>query len=128
MNRIMTLAAAIILSIAASAEDFSLYYTTATAQKNEIAPVAQLQKITFENGNVVATLKDGTKKTTAIADISKLFFSSDSGTGIAEVKEETAKVKKGVYDLTGRKLNIDIKSDKLPKGIYIVDGEKIQVK
>lgn len=48
-------------------------------------------------------------------------------TGIEEVKSETKKcVKEGVYTLSGRRVFTDVK--KLPKGLYIVNGNKVMVK
>lgn len=48
-------------------------------------------------------------------------------TGIEEVKTETKEcVKEGIYTLTGRRVFTDVK--KLPKGLYIVNGNKVMVK
>ncbi|MBQ1973756.1 MAG: chitobiase/beta-hexosaminidase C-terminal domain-containing protein, partial [Paraprevotella sp.] len=48
-------------------------------------------------------------------------------TGIEEVKNETRNgAKEGVYTLTGRRIFTDVK--KLPKGLYIVNGNKVMVK
>ena len=48
-------------------------------------------------------------------------------TGIEEVKTETKEcVKEGIYTLTGRRIFTDVK--KLPKGLYIVNGNKVMVK
>ncbi|MCR5312446.1 MAG: hypothetical protein K6E54_02140 [Bacteroidaceae bacterium] len=130
MKKILSIAAALMLSISAFAEDYSLYYDSTNGTTNSVlSEVSKLQKLTFENGNVVLTYKDGTTSSTAISDIKRLFFSTPETVGISEVEEESISANaKGVYDLTGRKLNVDIKSNKLPKGIYIVDGKKVLVK
>lgn len=129
MKKFFLIAATLMLSISTFAEDYSLYYDSKEGATNtELSAVAKLQKLTFENGNVVLTFKDGTSKSTAISSIKRLFFSVPGADAIEEVKEETLTGKKGVFDLTGRKLNIDVNSKNLPKGIYIIDGKKIQVK
>ena len=129
MNKFFSFAAAFMLSIAAFAEDYTLYYESAETSANTVlTPIANLQKLTFENGNIVLTFKDGSKSNTAISAVKRLFISTPEAMGINETKTETVDLtKKGVYDLTGRKLNVDVNGN-LPKGIYIVDGKKIQVK
>lgn len=125
MKKIFTLATALTLGLSAFADDFNLYYNSAEGENNKIESVDNLQKLVFENGNLVVTLKDGTSTSLPTEGITRLFFSTEKGiVGIEEVEEAN---KKGeVYDLTGRKLSIDI--NELPKGIYIVDGKKILVK
>ena len=50
-----------------------------------------------------------------------------TGTGIEMVQSSESKVQgNGIYDLMGRKINLEVKS--LPKGIYIVNGKKVMVK
>lgn len=114
--------------MAAFADDFNLYYDSAEGtQNNKIEAVANLKKIVFEDGKIVAILADGTKKETPLTDVKRLYFNTESAVSIAGIKEESIG-KQGIYDLTGRALNIDINKDKLPKGIYIVDGKKVMVK
>ena len=127
MKKLLSLATALMLGVSAMAEDYTLYYDAADGTTNKsMAAVTQLRKLTFENGNVVLTYKDGTTSSTAIADINRLFFATPEAVGIDEVKEETlSNAFKGIYDLTGRKLSVS--KDNLPKGIYIVDGKKIIV-
>jgi hypothetical protein len=130
MKRIFTLTAALMLGIAAFADDFNLYYDSNDGATNtKIETVNNLQKITFENGNIVATRKDGTTTSLAISVVRRLFFSTEETVAIEDVKEETITNKKGeVYDLTGRKLDINLNQSKLPRGLYIVDGKKVLVK
>jgi len=128
MKKIITLAAVFAFGIAAFADDFNLYYdSTEGSQGNKIEAVANLKKIVFENGKIVTVLADGTKKETPMENVKRLFFNTESAVSIEGVNAETIG-KKGVYDLTGRTLNIDINNNKLPKGIYIVDGKKVMVK
>lgn len=114
------------------ADDFNLYYdTTAGETDKKIESVTNLQKLTFKDGQMTVVRTDGTTSTLTISTIKRLFFSTSEGlVAIEDVKAEDAiDVKKGeVYDLMGRKLNIDLSKEKLPKGIYIVDGKKLYVK
>lgn len=127
MKKTITLITALTLGLSAFADDFNLYYNSAEGTENKkIETVANLQKLTFENGNMIVTIKDGTSTTLPTASITRLFFSTETAVGIEEVKSTE---KKGeVYDLTGRKLNVDPKEGKLPKGIYIIDGQKVIIK
>ena len=108
------------------ADDFSLYYDSTTGtENNKMEAVANMQKITFENGNIVITRKDGTKSTTAISAVKRLFFSTDEVVGI-DAPVKASQKSESIYDLTGRKLKeTDVNS--LPKGMYIIDGKKIQI-
>lgn len=125
MKKLFTLATALTLGLSAFADDFNLYYNSAEGDNNKIESVDNLQKLIFENGNLVVTLKDGTSTSLPTEGITRLFFSTEKGiVGIEEVEEANRKGE--VYDLTGRKLSIDI--NELLKGIYIVDGKKILVK
>lgn len=125
MKKTLTLALAMALGTSAFADDFSLYYdANEGANNNKVEAVANLQKITFENGNMVITRKDGTTAQTSLTSIKRLFFSTEEAVGIDAAKEVKAKAGK-VYDLAGRRLAID--PDKLNKGIYIIDGKKVAI-
>lgn len=126
MKKLLTLAIVLTLGLSAFADDFNLYYDSAEGKNNKIETVANLQKLTFENGNLVITFKDGTSTSLPTEGMTRLFFNTEAAVGIDNVKEETASKKGEVYDLTGRKLNIDI--NELPKGIYIIDGQKVLIK
>lgn len=129
MRKIITLAVATLLSLSAFADDFNLYYdTTAGDTGKKIESIANLQKIKFENGNLVCVRTDGTTQTLAISSVRRLFFSTDTSiVAIDEVKEESAdNGQDEIYDLMGRKLELSKKD--LPKGIYIVNGKKLLVK
>ena len=116
----------------AFADDFNLYYdTTAGETDKKLESVTNLQKLTFKDGQMMVVRTDGTTSILTISNIKRLFFSTAEGlTPIKDVKaEDIIDLKKGdVYDLMGRKLNIDLSKEKLPKGIYIKDGKKIFVK
>ena len=108
----------------AFADDFNLYYdTTAGETDKKLESVTNLQKLTFKDGQMTVVRTDGTTSTLTISNIKRLFFSTAEGlTPIKDVKAED------IIDLMGRKLNIDLSKEKLPKGIYIKDGKKIFVK
>lgn len=125
MKKILTLALAMALGSSAFADDFSLYYdANEGTENNKIETVANLQKITFENGNMVITRKDGTTAQTSLTSVKRLFFSTEEAVGIEPAKEVKAKAGK-VYDLAGRRLAIE--PEKLTKGIYIIDGKKVAI-
>ena len=126
MKKLLTLATALTLGLSAFADDFNLYYDSAEEENNKIEAVANMQKIVFEDGNLVVTLKDGTSKSIPTAGITRLFFSTETAVGIKDVNVATTDKKGDVYDLTGRKLNIGI--NELPKGIYLVNGQKVLIK
>lgn len=127
MKKVLAITAAFICCAGAFAEDYSLYFdSTEGSQNNEIAPVANIRKLVFENGKVVAVMKDDTQKTTDIANIKRLFFSTEEAVGIDEVTAKEAAGKIGVYDLAGRKLNAS--KSALQKGVYIIDGKKTIIK
>ena len=126
MKKLLTMATALTLGLSAFADDFNLYYDSAEEENNKIEAVANMQKIVFEDGNLVVTLKDGTSKSIPTAGITRLFFSTETAVGIKDVNVATTDKKGDVYDLTGRKLNIGI--NELPKGIYLVNGQKVLIK
>lgn len=126
MKKIFTLTAALLTASALFADDFYLYADGADGEINqELVQVANLQKITFENGNVVLTKKDGSTSSREISSIKRLFFSTQEVVGVDEAISDLS-TSEGIYDLAGRKLNVDASA--LSKGIYIINGEKIQIK
>lgn len=117
------------VSLTASADDFSLYYDTdSNAKCVEISIVSMLQKIVFEpNGEMVAYQKDGTKRNLNLSGVSKIYFSTPKTVKV-ETTEKDADIYKEVYDLCGRKINADTQKEKLSRGIYIINGKKVQIK
>ncbi|MCH5175822.1 MAG: hypothetical protein J1F40_08035 [Prevotellaceae bacterium] len=129
MKKLFALTAALAFGLSAFADDFNLYYDLANQSANKIESVSNLQKLVFEDGNLVVVLRDGTSASLPTKGMTRLYFSTETAVGIDGVKEETSATKKGeVHDLTGRILNVDPDSKKLPKGIYIIDGQKVIVK
>ncbi|MBO5586043.1 MAG: hypothetical protein J5924_06695 [Bacteroidaceae bacterium] len=130
MKRKIVFVATLMLSTIAWAEDFNLYYTATSDGTNvKVESVKSLQKVVFENGNMVITFKDGSSKTVALSLVQRLRFFTDSGiVGVEDVKNAEACMKHQVHDLTGRKLGDNINIKQLSKGTYIIDGQKTFIK
>ena len=130
MKKNMILSAAVLFSATVFADDFNLYYDSSAGNTGiKIESVANLQKITFEDGKMVAFTADGKTQTLNTADIKRLFFSTEKTAGIEGIEEGVAGERvHEVYDLTGRKINVDPQTGALPKGMYIINGKKILVK
>lgn len=80
MKKLIVLSVALIMSMAALADDYTLYIVANTSQQSTGHKLADIQKLTFENGNVVVNLKNGTKESTAISVVSRMYFSTLSAT------------------------------------------------
>lgn len=130
MKRKIVFVATLMLSTIAWAEDFNLYYTATSDGTNvKVESVKNLQKVVFENGNMVITFKDGSSKTVALSLVQRLRFFTDSGiVGVEDVKNAEACMKHQVHDLTGRKLGDNINIKQLSKGTYIIDGQKTLIR
>ena len=131
MKKFLTLIA-LAVSLSASADDYSLYYDLASGVKNtQVGAVASLQKLVFdEEGNMIVYKKDGSTVSIDITCVTRLFFATPEAVAIKTPEaKETADLKNAqVYDLTGRKIAIDLTTEKLPRGIYIINGKKTSVK
>ena len=82
-----------------------------------------LRKLTFEQGNLVATLYDGSATSYILSSISKMLFSDNTAVeGIAS----DATLPVSVYDLSGRVIVSESSAspeavmEDLPKGIYLL--------
>lgn len=127
MKKVFTIIA-LAMSLTASAEDFSLYYDLASGVKNtEVSAVSNLQKLVFDKeGKLIIYKKDGSSQTIDMSNVSRLFFSTPQTVDIKKVDNEKGEM--NVFDLTGRKINADQSANKLPKGIYIINGKKTTIK
>jgi hypothetical protein len=107
----------------AHAEDYK-YLTLGYNSVEASVELATLQKITFENGNVVVTTSNGTQ-TFPLAQMEKMYFSANA-TGIQQlqsdqtINDQTAA--RQYFDLSGRRISTP------QKGIYIVNGRKVVIK
>ena len=102
------------LSLSAFADDYTLYVQTAVAEYTYAFD--DLQRITFDNGNMVIATKSGESTSVGIATISRVYF-DNVATGVEKVEPTVVTVDKEVYDLSGRRVSVNTE---LPKGIYVV--------
>lgn len=78
MKKLIALSIALFMSLGAFADDnddYALYIAATTSQQPTSHKLADIQKLTFENGNIVVNLKNGTKESTAISVVSRMYFS-----------------------------------------------------
>ena len=135
-------------NVATKAEDNHLYIEP-NAGETLNWNVPSLQKMTFQNGNVVLTMKDGTSTYTPISSIKRMYICTPSANGINDVESNTqctwdgerlqVNAKQGapvrVYSVNGALLksvsltdtSIDLQG--LSKGLYIVnvDGQTFKI-
>ena len=91
-----------------------------------------LRKLTFEKGNLVATLNDGSATSYILSSISKMLFSDNTA---VEGIIADAVLPVSVYDLSGRVIVNDSSASTesvigdLPKGIYLLrtGGKTIKI-
>lgn len=103
----------------AFAEDYK-YLTMGYNSVEKSIDLSTIQKITFENGQVVVATSNG-NETFQQSEMEKMFFSSEA-TAIEAVAAEGQRIRQAVYDLSGRRV------DNPQKGIYIIDGRKVVIK
>lgn len=85
MKRLFTtIMATAALSVAAFADNYSLYLEPTEGAISEWT-VASLSKLTFSNGNIVLTAKDGTASTMPISGVKRMFFSTPEIQGIENI-------------------------------------------
>ena len=102
------------LSLSAFADDYTLYVQTAVAEYTYAFD--DLQRITFDNGNMVIATKSGESTSVGIATISRVYF-DNVATGVEKVEPTVVTADKEGYDLSGRSVSVNTE---LPKGIYVV--------
>lgn len=108
------------VGMTAQAEDYK-YLNVAVGGTEKSISLGTLQKITFENGNMVVATSNGTD-TYVLTDLQKMYF-SQTATSIEALKSEPQNATPGaVYDLSGRRV------EKPVKGLYIVGGKKVVIK
>ncbi|MBQ7571602.1 MAG: hypothetical protein IJT19_05115 [Bacteroidaceae bacterium] len=125
MKRLLFLAL-LAIGTSAFAEDYK-YLTMGYSNVEKSITLETIQKITFQNGNVVVTTSEGVE-TFPLAEMEKMYFSA-TATGIEEMEKvrdgENETVNGVVYDLGGRRVSVP---SVLPKGVYIRNGKKFVVK
>ena len=78
MKRLIVLSVVLFTSLGMFADDnddYTLYIVATSSQQPTGHKLADIQKLTFENGNLVVNLKNGTKESTAISIVSRMYFS-----------------------------------------------------
>ena len=78
MKKLIAFSFMLFMSLATFADDYTLYIAAMTSQQAARHKLADIQKITFENGNVVVNLKSGETESTAISSVSRMYFSLTS--------------------------------------------------
>lgn len=71
-NLFIVLVAFLTAATAAADDEFGLYIVTSS--ETSTTSVSSLQKISFDNGNVVVLTTDGTSASTPMSDITKMYF------------------------------------------------------
>ena len=109
-------------------EDFTLSYVDSDGVKHTYSwDVSTLQKITFTDGEMkVITTDNVTTQTVAISEMQSLELYNDEYANDIQKIDQPNEKPKACYDLMGRRLTTEL--DKLPKGIYIIDGKKTLIK
>ena len=122
----------------------ALWWQQTSGEQKMIGSVDKM-RLTFSQGNMVATLSDGSQSTISIADITKLYF----GLGDNAVRQLPAEqaflwspftqeltvncqpgIMVNIYDASGRCVSRTIQSiagapislSTLPKGVYVVEA------
>ena len=122
MNRKLCLLAFVaMLAVAAWGDNKQTVTVNGTMQSQAV------KRITFNGDEIVLVFADNTQQTVEMTAV-KIDFVYDNVENSVFYQMETQKVKEqtGIYNLNGQSVN-DTR-EKLPKGIYIVDGRKEVVK
>lgn len=96
------------------AEDNHLYIQSSIGETVDWS-VPSLQKMTFQNGNVVVTLKNGTSTYTPISSVSRMYICTPSVNGIESVEGD------GQCTWDGERLHVNAPAGSAVK-VYSVNG------
>ena len=122
MNRKLCLLAFVaMLAVAAWGDNKQTVTVNGTMQSQAV------KRITFNGDEIVLVFADNTQQTVEMTAV-KIDFVYDNVENSVFYQMETHKVKEqtGIYNLNGQ--SVGGTREKLPKGIYIVDGRKEVVK
>ena len=122
MNRkLCLLAIVVMLAVASWADNKQTVIVNGTTQSQAV------KRITFNGDEIVLVFADNTQQTVEMTAV-KIDFVYDDVVNHVTYQVETPKVKEqtGIYNLNGQ--SVSDAREKLPKGIYIVDGRKEVVK
>ena len=138
MKRIFLAVITAFISITAMADGENGLYIIAGDNSNSY-PVSEIQKITFSNGNVVVEKTDGTKASTAMSSISRMYF-GELETAIQTIEGDSSSPWDGKNILIKGRQNVKVyhssgslvyegqfndgeavSMESLPRGIYVVE-------
>lgn len=105
-------------SVATKAEDNHLYIEPNAGETLDWS-VPALQKMTFQNGNVVLTMKDGTSTYTPISSIKRMYICTPSANGIDAVESNA----QCTWD--GERLHVSAKQG-APVRVFSVNGTLVR--
>ena len=102
--------------------------TTVYCDKDWQGDVVQDSKDMFADCSKLkgAAVYDNSKVDVAMANPATGYFTKKNATGIGTVGTDTLQHKQIIYNLSGVRLNIPL--DRLPAGVYIVNGHKVMKK
>jgi len=129
MKKLLLIALVTLLAMPAFGQDLLIRDKDGNEQSLNLD---NLRKLTFEQGNLVATLNDGSATSYILSSISKMLFSDNTAVeGIAT----DGSLPVSVYDLSGRIVVKDNAAstesiiEDLPKGIYLLrtGGKTIKI-
>lgn len=129
MKKLLLIALVTLLAMPAFSQDLLIRDKDGNEQSLNLD---NLRKLTFEQGNLVATLNDGSATSYILSSISKMLFSDNTAVeGIAT----DGSLPVSVYDLSGRIVVKDNAAstesiiEDLPKGIYLLrtGGKTIKI-
>lgn len=107
----------------AMADDYPYFAFQTSNGETKTLSVTGL-KITFSNGNIVATNEEGANFTASIESLAKMYFSS-TATGIDAIAESVA-VEGEIYNVQGVRVGRTDEMGEvrgLPEGVYVVKRE-----
>lgn len=124
MKRIQLLLLAVLLCGTAQADDFYLYLVGTDGTKTATA-VADIEKITFADGQVQVTTTSGTATTLDFSDLASMYFNTDTAEGVKGLQTDAIDLSQATcFDLAGRQLS------HLQPGVNIVrtaDGQTLKI-
>ena len=113
----LTLIAMVAANISTQAEDNHLYIEPNAGETIDWS-VPSLQNITFQNGNVVLNMKDGTSTYTPISSIKRMYICTPSANSISTVEGDAS----CTWD--GEVLHVNAQSG-TPVKVYSVNGASV---
>lgn len=97
--------------------------TKQTVLVNGVTIDKTVRKLTFDGDQVVLSYGDNTTQRADMSQVSISFVYTS--TGIAEMVSTDARERK-VFNLNGQFMGEDVRS--LPKGVYIINGQKVIIR